>query len=265
MLTAPRALVLFAGVVAFVACAADSETAVQFIDLRAEDVAATRAVVRFDTSVPTTCEIEYGLAADALTERAEDPSMVGEELSIEHEVPVEDLEPATTYYFRARATDAAGETWFSEVQRFETLEAEQVEGVNIAVDAQVVDHSSAFGDSAQWAPDNAIDGQMSTEWATMGDGDGSFLVLDLGSVRAIDTFGFRSREMPDGTSIATSVQLVVEDDAGETVLGPFDTPDPAVRYTFALDGAQMQRVRVEVVTSSGGNVGAREIELYAAE
>ena len=61
----------------------------------------------------------------------------------------------------------------------------------------------------------------------------------------------------------TSVQLVLEDDS---VVGPFDTPDPAEYYVFELSPAvTAQRVRVEAVTTSGGNTGAREVQFLVME
>jgi hypothetical protein len=102
-----------------------------------------------------------------------------------------------------------------------------------------------------------VDGQLSTEWATHGDGDNAWIAFDFGRQRQITRFEFRSRRMADGSSIITSVQLTFSDDV---VLGPFSTPDPDVVYGFDFETAVVSRsVRVDAVTTTGGNTGAREI------
>jgi hypothetical protein len=67
--------------------------------------------------------------------------------------------------------------------------------------------------------------------------------------------------MGDGSSIIRSFRLVID---GVTV-GPFSSPDPAQRYRFDLvPPVDAQVVRFEAVETTGGNTGAREIELLAA-
>ncbi|MBW2686830.1 MAG: hypothetical protein JRE19_13075, partial [Deltaproteobacteria bacterium] len=80
-------------------------------------------------------------------------------------------------------------------------------------------------------------------------------------MRDIEAFGFRSRKMTDGTSIITSVQIIFD---GDTMMGPFATPDPDQRYTFEIAPTRAQRVRVEAVTTTGGNSGVKEIEFFQA-
>ncbi len=265
-------IVAFAAALALLACGDTDDagpTEVTFIDLRVEDVTHARAVVRFDTSEPTTCEVEFGIAADQLDRIAVDPSMIDDDLSFEHDVPLEDLTPSTMYWYRARAEDANGDVWLSEIASFTTAEGiAGIDGVNvasIAAGATVLDVSSSFGGSATWAAENAFDGQMATEWSSQGDGDDAFVTVQLAGQRTLTGFAFRSRSMPDGTAIVTSVQLVVEPDGdAPQTLGPFETPDPDQAYVFVLEPAPVaQVVRLEVVTSTGGNTGAREIQLFA--
>lgn len=240
----------------------DEQAEVRFENLRVEELAARRAVVRFDTSVPTTCEVAFGTSEDALVESATDPNMAEGETTTAHEVPLEDLQPETTYFWQAVVVDATDLEWRSDVGSFTTTVDEATAGLqNFALGATVVSVSSNFGSGdhdSTWGANKAFDGQMTTEWATNGDGNDAEVTVDFGFVRKVTHFAYRSREMTDGTSIVTKVQLRFDD--GEPV-GPFATPDPDVRYEFRLEqGVASQRATLEVVESSGGNTGAREIE-----
>ena len=243
---------------------------VEILELRAEEISATRAVIRFATSAPTTCEAEYGIAANALNQSAFDPSMTGALFAIDHNVPIEDLTPGTTYYYRAKASTEDERTFYSGVQEFTTLVAPSLSFVNIALIAmgsQVVEVSSNFGgasNDATWGANNAFDGLMSTEWATNGDGNAALVSLDFGNERTLRGFGFRSREMPDGSSIILAVRLIFQ--PGALVLGPFSTPDPAEFYRFEFEESIVARsVRIEAIETTGGNSGAREIQFFEAE
>lgn len=247
---------------------AAADGGVQFLDVRVESITSTRAVVRFDTSQPTSCEAMFGTAPDALDRSATDPDMEEGQLVRDHNVPLEDLMPSQTYYWRAKATNAAGETYVSALYEFQTTEAQEhvPEGTNVALleaGTTVSGVSSNFGggsNDGSWGADNAIDGMMATEWSSSGDGDDAWLTLDLGQTRTIHLFGFRSRQMTDGSAIVRSVQLIFDDD---TVLGPYLTPDPEQLYQFALEPPMTARgVRVEAVTTTGGNTGAKEIQLF---
>lgn len=246
-----------------------SDPGLDFIDLRAEDIGSTRAVIRFQTSRETTCEAEYGLAVDVLDQTATDPSMGPELYAFDHEVPLEDLQPATAYYYRARALDPDGRTYHSETLQFTTQAAAQTQLIDFAQlsqGASIAAVSSNFGgaaNSATWGADFAIDGLTGTEWATNGDGDDAWIDIDLGVERTISRVEFRSRRMPDGSSIIRSFQLRLSADA---ILGPFDTPDPDVLYGVDLTPPIVKRrVIVEAVTTTGGNTGAREIRLLGSE
>jgi len=240
----------------------DCDQALAFVDPRAEEITDVRAVVRFQTSEPTSCEAQFGPAVDQLDRRATDPNMEEGELAIDHEVPLEDLEPDSMVFWRARATDGDGVTWVSAPHQFRTEMAPPPQmRVNYALPengAEVTGVSSSFG--GMWAPERAFDGRMETAWSSMGDGDDAWVMVDLGQMRRVERFAFRSRNMADGSSIITSVRLVVN---GAMMFGPFDTPDHTVRYTFDVDPVMARTVRIEAVTSTGGNTGAREIELLS--
>jgi hypothetical protein len=247
---------------------ADADVAVVISDLRVEEISATRAVVRFTTDIETSCEVRFGFAEDALAQSATDPNMDPENpYAIEHQVPLEDLPPDTVVYFRAAVTTKGERTFLSPVDTFTTLAADdapvRTNVALIAAGSEVTDRSSNYGgaaDDATWGANNAIDGSMSTEWSSNGDGDDAFVTLDLGTERELTGFGFRSRKMSDGSAIITSVTLLLDD---ATFLGPFDTPDPDTLYVFDFDPPQLTTtVRLDAETTTGGNTGAKEIELY---
>jgi hypothetical protein len=67
--------------------------------------------------------------------------------------------------------------------------------------------------------------------------------------------------MTDGTAIALSITVVFPE-LGET-FGPYETPDPSELYSFDLQPSDdVSVVRFEVESSTGGNTGAREVEVY---
>jgi hypothetical protein len=247
----------------------DTEAAFTFDELRIEELAPTRAVVRFKTSGPASCQIVYGVDATALDLTATDPSMAEGQLSEEHEVSLEDLLADSVYTWFARATDADGTVHPSERQTFHTPPAATMQlQTNVAL---ATANTTIAGKSSNWGngPDdgpfgalNAIDDKMATEWSSNGDGDDAWLELDLGQPRDLVAFGFRSRMMTDGTSIVTSVEVLLD---GSTRLGPFATPDHTRLYHFDFaEPQQATRVRLQILSSTGGNTGVREMQLFTA-
>ena len=256
---------------------ADITQQVEFLNLRVEEISSGRAVARFTTSLPTTCEVEYGLASSDLNLVAQDPTMGPVEYSLDHDVPLEGLVADTPYFWRARGTTEDAMTFFSDTLSFRTeassttMDAALVNVAHLDQGTIVMSVSSNFGGARNdqtWGASKAVDGEMSSEWATNGDGDAASLTLDLGSDRSLSSFGFRSRRMPDGSSIITRVRLVINEGAveGATIIGPFDTPDPDVLYRFDLEPPVSTRViTIEAVTTTGGNTGAREIQLFSTD
>jgi len=245
-----------------------------FSDLVLEDLSAGGAILRFTTAIETSCEAELGPTAEGLDQTFLDPDMDPDDpYAIEHEVPLVGLDPDTTYYVRARAEDREGFVYRSETVRFRTEAAPEGpetppapgELVNVArleAGTQVVMVSSNFGPTenldGSFGLHNALDGNYDTQWSTHFDGDDAAFELDLGQVRRIQRVGFQSRQMTDGTSIIRAFQLRIDG----VVHGPFSTPDPDERYTFALD-AEGRTVRFDALETSGGNTGAMEFELFA--
>lgn len=241
---------------------------VSISNLRIEELTATRALARFETSDPTSCWVEYGSAGGAREKIATDPDMAPGQTSLTHRVPLEDLRPDTAYDWVARVETAGGSIVRSLPLSFRTsTSTATAQGTNVALmasGARVVEVSSNWAhaqNDGAFGANLAFDGQMSTEWSTHGDGDHAFVALDLGQVRALHRIGFRSRQMSDGSSIIRSFRVSVE---GGPELGPYETPDPNQRYEFRLSPAvNAQRLRITAVTTSGGNTGAKEIELWS--
>lgn len=236
-------------------------------DFRAVEVGKTQvqvapdgrsAVVRVQTRPPTVCAVAYGDTA-SLGSIANDPGMGGHAIA-RHTVVLSGLTPNTSYRFRLTATDAQGRVFQTrELATFETTpsKAAAAAGRDIAVGAKVVSVSSQYG--AGYGAANAVDGSLSTEWSSTGDGDRAFVTIDLGAERKIAGVGFLTREMSDGSAIAKTFAVVVD---GGKRYGPFragtrlDPRTAPVSFTG-------RRLRFEVVTSTGGNTGAAEIQVFS--
>ena len=221
----------------------------------------TEAVIRVTTDPATVCAVAFG-KSKALGRIANDPNMGGTAIT-EHAVVLRKLAPSTGYLYRLTATDAAGHVYQTPgTLTFETKPAEKAGagagGPDLALHAEVVDVSSVY--SGAFAASNALDGDLATEWSSNGDGNRAFLTIDLGKRVAVTGVAFRTRGMGDGSAITRSFSVVVD---GGTRYGPFGAGDrrsariAAVSFTGRI-------LRFEVDTSTGGNTGATEIEVYGA-
>ena len=171
----------------------------------------------------------------------------------EHHPVLGGLEPDTEYQYRLQGTAPDGTIYVSEVMTFSTP-PEPVGGpVNLALDGIVTRVSSEF--SGAFAAANAFDGDGSTEWSSRGDGDDAWVEIDLSAPRAISEIVFRTRSMSDGTATTETYSITAD---GE-LLGDF----PADK-TVSLD-IEAQTLRFDVEVSSGGNTGAVEILVLAAD
>lgn len=257
--------------VTLLGCNEPVQPELEFSEVRVEELTPLRAVVRFRTSRPASCEVELGTNPARLDLTFTDPSMAPGQLVTEHQVPLENLAGGREYYFRAKARDAAGATFRSEVSIFATpLDATTSTLVNVALlsaGTTVVAVSSNFGggsnDSAFGAA-RAFDGDFTTEWATNGDGDAAFIEIDFGQLRPVARWGFRSRSMRDMDDESASITSVLLSLDGAAPLGPFDTWDSTRFFVFELpEGTTARRARVSSVTTTGGNTGAKEIQFFS--
>ncbi len=174
-----------------------------------------------------------------------------------------DLEQGREYVYVLQGTTADGTLYRSEVDTFtipvtdsETAAPGPDLGPNIALDATVADVSSEFGDS--FAAPRAIDGDLSTEWSSRDDGDEAFITLDLGAATDITGVAFLTRSMADGSSITETFTVTVD---GDETYGPFPAGSPADARVAEVD-ATGQQLTFEVESSTGGNVGAVEIQVF---
>lgn len=219
------------------------------------DPSGAAATLRVDTSIDAVCAVAFG-PTEALGGLATDTDMQGGGHS-QHSPLMRGLEPETTYFYRLQGVGEDGNLYRSDLMTFTTPAAGDAAapGRNVAVGASVVDVSSEF--SAAFGASNAVDGDGATEWSSSGDGDDAYVVIDLGGAVEITGVGFRTRTMSDGSSTAETFSVTVD---GES-FGPFPA---GVGLATAEIQATGQTVRFDVVTSTGGNTGAVEVEVYAA-
>jgi hypothetical protein len=214
------------------------------------------AIVQIKTDPPTVCAIAYG-KTPALGSIADDPNMGGTAIS-EHIVVLSGLAPGTTYRYKLTATDAQGRVFQSQgLASFTTPREGAARQVDVAIGAKVLAVSSQW--SYAYRAANAVDGNLSTEWASDGDGNQAFITIDLGREHKVNGVAFITRDMADGSAITRTFVVVVD---GHRRYGPFPAGnrlDPhvaAVSFTGRI-------LRFEVVTSTGGNTGAAEIEVLS--
>ena len=213
------------------------------------------AIVQLQTNPATVCAIAYGTTA-SLGSIADDPDMGGTAIT-RHTVVLARLTPGATYRFRLTATDAQGTVFQTRgLGTFTTPRNVGALGPDIAVGARVVAVSSQF--SSAYKAANAIDGNLSSEWSSAGDGNRAFITIDLGRQRAIAGVAFITREMSDGSAITRTFAVVVD---GRRSFGPFAAGN-VVNPRIASVSFTGRRLRFDVVTSTGGNTGAAEIEVF---
>ena len=222
-----------------------------------------RGIFRVTTTEPMICAIVWG-EDESLGRFNNSLSMNGTGIE-QHDVVLPDIEVGATYSYVVQGTTADGTLHRSDVATF-TIEggaaATPVEpdvevGDELAEGATVVDASSSFSDDFE--PGNAFDGDDATEWSTRGDGDGGFITVDLGEASEIGAVEFVTRSMADGSAITDTFTVSID---GGAPRGPFPAGTPARRRIAELAGSGGE-LRFDVETSSGGNVGAIAIRVYA--
>ncbi len=222
-----------------------------------------RGVFRVTTTEPMICAIVWGETED-FGNFNNSLAMNGTGIA-RHDVFLPGAVTGRTYFFQVQGSSADGRQYRSDTSTFIIPEpssdgaatATVAHGPNLALDATVVDVSSEFNDS--FSADNAIDDSGTTEWSSAGDGDDAFITIDLGAPEQIAGVEFITRSMLDGTAIAGSFTIIVDD---AEKYGPFPAGTPA-EPGFAAIESTGQVFRFEVETSTGGNVGAVEVRILA--
>lgn len=213
------------------------------------------AVVRVTTNPRTVCAIAYGKTT-SLGSIADDRNMDGTAIA-RHTVVLGGLEPGTTYYYRLTATDARGRVFQSQrLARFTTPRRPPTAEHDVAVGAKVLAVSSQW--SSAYKAANAVDGNLATQWASKGNGDHAFITIELRRKYKVSGVAFITRRMADGTAITRTFAVV----DGHRRYGPFAAGSPGNPHVAHVSFVG-RVLRFEVVTSTGGNTGAAEIEVFA--
>ncbi len=229
-----------------------------------QNIGAHSADIIFKSQIPIVCNVAYG--KDKTYGRIALMAMTGP--ITDHDVSLLSLESAATYHYRITITDTSSVVYQSGDYTFSTASATGLQGkpagTNVAAaaaGARVAGVSSNFGNgdlNSSFGGNKAIDGRTDTAWSSNGDGDKAWIEIELAQTYDLSAIGFQTRTMGDTAQI-TSFRAVT--DSG-TQLGPFSLPDAATIYYFPVN-AKTKTLRFEVVSSSGGNTGAVEIEAYA--
>jgi hypothetical protein len=223
----------------------------------------TRAVLRLATTEPMICAVVWG--EDESFGRFNNSLAMNGTGITDHDVILPDVEPGVSYSYVLQGTTADGTLYRSDVASF-TIDASDDaasptppfgQGDNLAIGATVAEVSSEFSDT--FAAERAIDGDTGTEWSTAGDGDDGSITVDLGASQRIAGIEFVTRSMADGSAVTDSYTVAVD---GGQPLGPFPAGTPASPRPSQVD-ATGRLLRFDVETSSGGNVGAVEIRIFA--
>lgn len=222
------------------------------------DPSGTAATLRVATEVDMACAVVFGRDESLGDGIATDADMGGG-AHTDHQAVMSGLEPDTEYFYRVQGSGPDGNLYRSELMSFRTPRADAAgtSGENAALGATVVAVSSEF--SADFPADAAVDGDPATEWSSAGDGDDASITLDLGRPVAVTGVALRSRSMSDGSSVVETFTVTV--DGGQTY-GPFDAGTDAVANDVSFTGRVL---RIDAESTSGGNTGAVEIEVRAAD
>jgi F5/8 type C domain len=221
------------------------------------DIGATTATVLVETNEDLACSVVYG-TTPAYGSIATDIDMAGGGHQ-DHSPLLTGLEPDTLYYARFQGAGPDGTLYRSEEYTFRTAPADTTERGQQLM-ATLVAVSSNFGggdDDSNFGALNALDGDPGTEWSSDGDGDEAWIEVEFLDRARIATIGFWTRTMGASAQIE-SFQVVT--DEGQTA-GPFELSDAGGATYFEID-LTARSLRFEVLSSSGGNTGAVEIELY---
>lgn len=225
-----------------------------------------RGVFHLTTREPMICAIVWG-ETDRFGHFNNSLDMNGTGLR-KHDVYLPGAKPGVAYRFVVQGTTADGTLYRSPVGTFtipkpaanaEASPSAAPLGANVASSARVAGVSSEY--SSAFAAVNALDGNLDTEWATHGDGDDGWVTIDLGAAKKVASVEFLTRSMADGTAITSTYMVTVD---GGAALGPFPAGTPANPRPSPVE-VTGRILRFDVMSSTGGNVGAIEIRVFATE
>ncbi len=215
------------------------------------DPSGTSAVLTVETTIEAICAVSFGIGdPEGRIATDQDMEAAGHR---QHRVVLGRLEPDTEYAYRIQGVGVDGFLYRSDVLTFRTPPTgDAASAANIALGTVISEVSSEH--SSDFAAANAVDGDLSTEWSSRGDGSEAYITIDLGAETSVAAVAFRTRQMADGSALTTA--FTVTDDAGSSH-GPFPAGPEPVPVTFMT-----RYVRFDVAESTGGNTGAAEVEVY---
>ncbi len=224
------------------------------------DITATDARLTFVSSIPLACSVVYGKSLD-FGQVSIDANMNGGAI-IDHNPTLSGLETDTLYYYRVQGTDAAGKIYWNPTATFKTSGGTAIDNNllslnNGATIKAVSSNFSGASHSETWGANSAIDGSNATAWSSNGDGDNAFIEITLAESKQIETVEVFSRSMTDGT--AKILTFTITTDSGEVL--PFSLPNTEQAHQFPFN-RQTSSIRLDVVSSSGGNTGLIEMKAY---
>lgn len=265
-------LLMFLGILLLplLSCSTRNEGAIQplgnipggFEGPQVQNIKANSADIIFKSKIPIVCNVAYG--TDTTYGRLTLMAMTGP--LTDHNVSLLGLESNMLYHYRITVTDVASNVYQSADFTFLTIQEiaqKKPTGTNVTsagAGAKVTGVSSTWGNgdlNSSFGGNKAIDGKNDTEWSSDGDGDKAWIEIELAQKYDLTTIGFWTRTMRNSAQIS-SFKIVTDDG---TQLGPFTLPDAASTYYFDVN-VKAKTLRFEVVSSSGGNTGAVEIEAY---
>lgn len=220
------------------------------------------ATLIYKASTPLACSVVYGTDRQ-LGAVATDPAMNGGALT-EHRPVMTGLKANTDYFYRLQGSAPNGHLYWSDIGSFHTPAVPASNRINFAAlanGATISKVSSNFGGASNdktWGANSAIDGSSATAWSSNGDGNNAAIDVNLAKATAINTVEVWSRFMSDGTAKIRTFTITV--DSGQ-VFGPFMLESTDKAYSFSVV-ATTQKVRLNVLDSSGGNTGLVELGVY---
>jgi len=223
------------------------------------EITVASAVVTVKTAAPAFCQVNYGPTPQYGQMRR--MNMSGP--MTDHRILLTGFEPDTVYHVRLTAVDVQARVYQTGDLTFRTRPggSNRPPGRNVASlkeDTRVFGVSSNYeggGIAGTYGANKALDGDPSTEWSSNGDGDKAWIEIELARSYRLSALGFWTRTM-GSTAQIRELEVVAD---GKTRLGPFTLQDAAGIHYFPVD-VTAQRLRFNVLKSSGGNAGAIEIE-----
>ncbi|MBS3766376.1 discoidin domain-containing protein, partial [Candidatus Bipolaricaulota bacterium] len=182
----------------------------------------------------------------------------------DHELKILGLKASTEYLSETMIINRSGKVYRSGRIEFETEPGEggelgKTEG-NLASSAEVNKVSSIWGGDpdGSFGAKNAIDGEPGTEWSSQGEGNEAWIEIKLSKLSRVVGFGFWTRTMGE-TGQISRLRVLTGDGR---VIGEYEIPSADTMYTFKVPEVEAEVIRFEVIDSSGGNTGAREIKIF---